>query len=143
MSMAQMKKMELIESLGGDQKNIKIIGRSLLLFGNKNCLRNICYHIVKHKYYDSVVLVLIGISTILLTLDNPNIDPMGNLADVLRIFDVSLTTLFTLECLINMILFGFLCNGQSSYAKDPWNVMDLFIVIFSILTLVLSGLGNG
>lgn len=69
-----MKKMELIEKLGSDAKKIKVIGRSLYCFSKGNCLRKICYHIVKHSWYDSAVLTLIGISTILLTLDNPNID---------------------------------------------------------------------
>ena len=53
-----------------------------------------------------------------------------------------MTTLFTLEALINIILFGFLCNGKSSYVRDPWNVMDLIIVFFSIFTLVLQGQGG-
>lgn len=58
---------------------------------------------------------------------------------MLGVFDYVLTTLFTFECMINIILFGLICNGKSSYAKDPWNVMDLLIVIFSILTIVLAG----
>ena len=142
MSMAQMKKMELIEKMGGDGKNIKMVGRSLFLLGKENCVRKVCYHIVKHKWYDTAVLLLIAISTVLLTLDNPNMDENGDLATVLGYFDYVLTTLFTLECLINVILFGFLCNGKTSYARDPWNVMDLLIVFFSIFTIILSGQGG-
>ena len=53
-----------------------------------------------------------------------------------------LTSLFTFECLINIVLLGLICNGQRSYARDLWNVMDLIIVIFSILTLIFQGLGG-
>ena len=65
------------------------------------------------------------------------------MAKVLGIFDIVLTVLFTFECLINIILFGFLCNGKSSYAKDPWNIMDMTIVLFSLVTLVLSSYDLG
>ena len=137
MTLAQLKKMELIEKFGGVNKKIKMVGRSCFLFSPKNWLRKICYRIVKLSFYDTIVLILIAISTILLTLDNPNIDANGGLANVLQICDYILTTLFTLECLINIILFGFVCNGKHSYARDPWNVMDLLIVFFSIFTLIL------
>ena len=80
---------------------------------------------------------MIAVSTVLLTIDNPNIDNEGELAGVLGIFDYVLTTLFTFECLVNIILYGFICNGKTSYAKDSWNVMDLLIVFFSIFTIVL------
>lgn len=139
MSMAEMKRMEIIAKQGSEKKNIKMIGRSLFLFTKENCLRKICYHIVSHSWYDSVVLFLIAVSTVLLTLDNPNMDDKGQLAHVLGIFDYVLTTLFTLECLLNIILLGLVCNGKSSYAKDSWNIMDLIIVIFSLLTIVLQG----
>ena len=119
-----------------------MVGRALFLFNSDNFIRKICYHIVKHSWYDSVVLILIAVSSILLTLDNPNIDPQGDLAYILHIFDYVLTSLFTIECLINVILFGLIFNGKSSYARDPWNVMDLLIVIFSILTIILSGQGG-
>ena len=56
---------------------------------------------------------------------------------MLSIFDLVLTILFTFECVINIILFGFLFNGKTSYARSSWNIMDLIIVFFSILTLAL------
>ena len=58
------------------------------------------------------MLILITISSILLTMDNPNMDTNGELAQTLNTFDVVLTTLFSIECMINIILFGFLCNGK-------------------------------
>ena len=66
--------MELIEKFGSLSKKINMIGKSLFLFSKDNCLRKICYAIVKHDFYDRGVLTLIGVSTILLTMDNPNMD---------------------------------------------------------------------
>ena len=66
--------MELIEKFGSLSKKINMIGKSLFLFSKDNWVRKVCYKIVKNSNYDTVVLMLIGISTILLTLDNPNMD---------------------------------------------------------------------
>lgn len=142
MSLAQLKKLELIEKFGADKKKIEMIGKSCGLFSPQNFLRRICFHIVKHGQYDNAVLLLIGVSTILLTMDNPNMDDKGSTAEVLTYFDYVLTVLFTFECLINIILFGFLMNGKTSYARDPWNIMDMVIVFFSIFTIVLAGQGG-
>lgn len=127
---------------GGAAKNIKMIGKSCMIFSSQNFIRKMCYNIVKWAYYDSIVLILIFISTVLLTLDNPNNDENGKLAEVLKIFDYVLTILFTLECTINIILFGFVFNGKTSYGRDPWNIMDMVIVFFSIFTLVLASQGG-
>ena len=75
-------------------------------------------------------------------MDNPNMDLNGDIAVFLTYCDYVLTTLFTLECTINIILLGFYCNGKTSYARDPWNIMDLIIVFFSLFTLVLASTGG-
>jgi len=142
MSLAMLKKLELIEKFGEEKKQIKIVGRSLFLFSKDNYLRQVCAKVVKHNYYDTGVLILITISTILLTLDSPNMDSKGKFAEVLGYLDYVLTMLFSLESLLNIILFGLLCNGRNSYARDPWNVMDLLIVFFSIFNIVLDLQGD-
>lgn len=143
MSLAELKRMELIEMYGVATKEIQVVGKSCFIFSPENWLRRICYHIVKWQYYDTGVLVLIAVSTVLLTIDNPNDDPDGVVVAILTVCDYVLTTLFTLECTINIILFGLIFNGKSSYARDPWNVMDIIIVLFSLLTLILALVGGG
>ena len=69
-------------------------------------------------------------------------DPNGTMATILQDFDYVLTTIFTLEAIINIILLGFFCNGKTSYARDPWNVMDLLIVFFSLLTVIIESTDN-
>lgn len=75
MSLAKLKRMELLEKFNIKNLDVKIIGRSLFCFSSDNWLRRGCESFVKYRHYDNMILVLIAISTILLTLDNPNIDP--------------------------------------------------------------------
>ena len=91
--------------------------------------------------YDNGVLLLIGISTILLTLDNPLQDKRSTFAITLKIIDYVMTVIFTLECLINIILFGLIMNGEASYLKSNWNKMDLLIVILAWVSVVMEGSG--
>lgn len=86
------------------------------------------------------MLALIGISTILLTLDNPLNDENGDLAQALSKIDYLMTALFTLECMINICVCGFLMNGPNSYLKDSWNVLDFLIVLFSLVSVATVGL---
>ena len=67
------------------------------------------------KFYDYVVMFLIGVSTILLILENPLDDKNGEKAQLLAKIDIIMTVLFTIECAINIIVLGFLFNGKSSY----------------------------
>ena len=52
--------------------------------------------------------------------------------------DMVVTYLFTLECLINIIVYGLICNGKHSYLRDNWNVMDFLIVTTAVTSLVLQ-----
>ena len=98
---------------------------------------------MEYKYYDSIVLTLIIVSTILLTLDNPLNDPESTLSKTLGIIDYFMTGAFTLECIINIILLGFLCNGKTSYLRDSWNVLDFLIVLFSLTNIALTSYNLG
>ena len=47
MTLAQLNKIELIQMMGLEKKEIKVIGRSCLIFSPSNCIRRFCYNIVK------------------------------------------------------------------------------------------------
>ena len=83
---------------------------------------------------------LIGISTILLTLDNPLNDEDGDFDKSLKRIDIVLSILFAIECAVNVIMRGFIANGPHSYLKDSWNILDFLIVIFSLVSIMATGL---
>ena len=138
---AELKKLELEGDAGKPAKKVIVVeGNSLGCFPPENKLRQICFKIVSYPHYDNIILGLIIVSTILLTFDNPLEHEQSRKKVVLRYADYVLTTLFTLECITNVILFGFLLNGKRSYLRDGWNVMDFLIVLFAIFTIAMDGL---
>ena len=116
----------------------RLSGTSLYLFSPKNWLRIFLHKIRYWPYFDNVILVLIIISSIMLALDNPLNDPDGQLSKTLRIFDIIMTALFTIECGIKIIVSGFIINGRRSYMRDGWNILDFFIVLVSLISLALG-----
>lgn len=139
--MAHLKKVELFEdqSTKRSMKN-RTYGRSCGLFGPHNKLRLCCKSIVELKYYDFAVMILIGISTVLLILENPLEDQKGEKAQTLAKIDIVMTVIFTIECTVNIIVLGFLFNGSTSYLKDSWNILDFIVVLFSLISIVTTSL---
>jgi len=47
------------------------------------------------------------------------------------ICDQVMTGLFLIECMMKIIVFGFVCNGPDSYIKSTWNKLDFAIALVS------------
>ena len=82
-------------------------------------------------------------STIVLAIDNPLYDQNSKVVKFLGIIDISMTVIFTIECMINIVLLGFLFNGRPSYLRDGWNQLDFIIVVFSIVSLAAKDSSSG
>ena len=76
------------------------------------------YNIIISKYKESIIMIFIFTSSILLILDNPLNDPSGDFTQIIAILDYLTTAIFTLESIVKIIVFGFGGNGDKSYIKD-------------------------
>lgn len=84
------------------------------------------------------ILILIGVSSVLLALDNPINDPNSTLVEFLRDADIILTIFFSIESISKIIAYGFLFNKESSYLRNGWNIIDFIVVIISIISLIIT-----
>ena len=73
-TLSKLKEFEIDEKVGETKVQIKVVGKSLGLFKPCNPIRNLCHKVVSNRYYNNAVLGLIGISTIVLAIDNPLYD---------------------------------------------------------------------
>ena len=80
--------------------------------------------------------IVITISLIVLALDSPTLNPDSKTKIALDIFDKVTMSVFTLEILGKIIAYGFIANGEHSFMKELWNIMDLIIIILSYICLV-------
>lgn len=88
--------------------------------------------------FDGVIMTLIGISTIMLALENPHDNPESRKILILGYIDLVMTGIFFLEMVIKIIALGFAMNGENSYLKNGWNRLDFLIVMASIFSIIFS-----
>merc|ERR1740117_1026389 len=108
--------------------------RALCLFAPANPARRLCHRIIESKHFDRFIIFLIVTSSICLALDSPRIDPASSLGVGLVLANKIFTLLFTCECILKVIALGFACH-KGAYIRDPWNVLDFFIVNVSLVCL--------
>ena len=59
---------------------------------------------------------------------------------ILNYFDIVFTIIFGVEMLMKILALGF-CLHKGAYLRDSWNCLDFVVVMSSIASLALSGLG--
>ena len=63
---------------------------------------------------------------------------------VLKYIDIVFTILFTIEAAIKIIALGFAFNRLGPivpYIRNPWNILDFFVVMASLIDLIIAALG--
>ena len=100
---------------------------SLLCFPPSSKFRQLCHRIAANKVWDGIIIVLIVVSSICLAIDSPRLDPDSDVAYWLNELNFYFTIVFTLELVFKVVAMG-LWFGKRAYLKDPWNVLDFFIV---------------
>jgi hypothetical protein len=60
---------------------------------------------------------------------------------LLRAF-ISLCAPNPFQATMKILVLGLLFNGKDSYLRNPWNILDMFVVIVNVLVLALDTLTN-
>lgn len=115
-------------------------GRSLCCLSKTNGFRSFCYRAMTNPWFDRFVMGMISISTLLLSVESPLMDPNGSYIKTLKIIDYVMTSVFTLEMLTKMISLGIFANGSKSYLRNSWNVLDFIIVLSALLSIAFADL---
>ena len=108
-------------------------GVSLFCLGANNPIRKAFHCIAVNSWFNNIILLLIGISTITLALETPLDDPDGEKIQLLAVIDFGMSMAFTFEAFVKIVAAGFLFAGKGSYIRDPWNILDFIIVVSALL----------
>ena len=95
---------------------------SFYVFSKANCFRILCYKAIKHSYWESIVIVLISLSSIKLFYDTFFItsEVIDTRYWVSRYLDDAFNYLFIIEMTTKLVALG-LCMDEGSYLRDTWN----------------------
>lgn len=87
---------------------------------------------LSHEYFERAMMIVIIISTIQLSIDNPLDNPNSQVQTILLRLDYFLTAFFTLEALLKIIACGFAFCGSTSYLRNYWNILDILVVTITV-----------
>ncbi|GMI01219.1 hypothetical protein TrST_g7004 [Triparma strigata] len=121
-----------------EKKIFPLEGKALYVLGPENALRIQAANIVAHPKFDSIVLVLIVVSSVMLAIDDPLGNPDSGFATALSGIDKLFTVLFIIEMVLKIVTMGFIFQ-PGSYLRDSWNILDFVVVCISILLLFSDG----
>jgi len=115
-------------------------GVSFFLFTQDNSLRVFCHWLQGHPIMGNFILVCIIISSALLACE----DPLQSKSDInitLSYFDYFFTTIFTIECTLKLISYGFLFH-PGAFCRSAFNCLDIVVVSVSLIS-IFGGSGIG
>merc|ERR1719431_2250494 len=115
-------------------------GASFFIFSQDNSLRIFCHWLQGHPIMGNFILVCILVSSALLACE----DPLRSQSDInitLQYFDYVFTTIFTIECALKLITYGFLFH-QGAFCRSPFNCLDIVVVSVSLIS-IFGGSGIG
>jgi len=108
--------------------------RSLYIFTKRNPIRAASLWIIRHRYFETLILIMIGVSSVKLALDTFIPTSATTLSDLSGYFDKVVNIFFLLEAVVKIISLGFFMD-EGSYTRDSWNNLDLVIVITSMIDM--------
>lgn len=91
-----------------DSGTLPLEEKSLYLFSKTNPFRIAIARLVSSKQYGYFILLIICFSCVMLTLDNPLLNPESTTRKVLNVTDWFFTVAFTVEMTLNVIARGLL-----------------------------------
>jgi len=92
-------------------------------------------NVVTHKIMNGIIFFFIFCSSVLLALESPNMS--AELSNVLEVCDFVFTTLFLIEMVLKMAIFG-IWGVPGTYLADPWNRLDGIIVLTSMMSILVQ-----
>lgn len=123
------------------RRNIEVVDhyydRCPLLDLRKGTLRVVyaiseaCLHIVKNRFFEGLVILVILMNTIVLALEDPSLMLSTGLNDIETFF----LYFYTAECCLKVLAKGFVLS-KGSYLRDKWNLLDFTVVLSAWVTKI-------
>ncbi|XP_055077476.1 voltage-dependent R-type calcium channel subunit alpha-1E isoform X1 [Periophthalmus magnuspinnatus] len=98
---------------------------------NRHTFQYRLWHFVVSPSFEYTVLAMIALNTIVLMMKYYSAPPAYEA--VLKHLNTAFTVLFSVECVLKILAFGFL-----NYFKDTWNIFDFITVLGSIAEIIID-----
>jgi hypothetical protein len=89
-------------------------------------------HIIKNPIFESATIMVILANSCTLAMEDPLAVSTTPVQDAVENIFLAL---YTIEMVLKILGMGLLFSGPNSYLRDPWNMLDFFIVMSAYLTI--------
>lgn len=124
----------------GKNTNIKekfiFTGKSLYMIPKDSKCRRWLADLISQPYFESFIYHLIGMNSILLMIDEPILENLYSKKTIATMQDV-ISLIFIIEACLKIFVMGFVV-GKHTYLRDSFNILDIIIVVFSIVSFFLD-----
>lgn len=115
-------------------------GKSFYILSKDSNFRRQLALFLDNSYFESIIYNLIALNAVILMIDDPIVkNEYTN--QTLKLIGNFISAIFIIEFLLKVITMGFFI-GKHTYVKDPFNVLDLLVVLISITTFWLELFNN-
>eukprot|EP00755_Sulcionema_specki_P010005 Sspe_Gene.45228::Locus_22352_Transcript_1_1_Confidence_1.000_Length_6852::g.45228::m.45228 len=131
LSLYELKRSMQYSYVGHCSRNFNILATSLFL-APRSPVRLLAMRLVDSAVYQGVVLLVILLNTLALAIQMADPDTTNTPAEHL---DTVCTIFFLVEMLVAVVAHGLVMH-RSAYMRDPWNIIDFFVVLTGVLELL-------
>ncbi|XP_014249118.1 voltage-dependent calcium channel type A subunit alpha-1-like isoform X2 [Cimex lectularius] len=111
---------------------------ALFLFKEDNPLRQKTKAIVTWPPFEYIILVVIVINCVILGF-GLYLPEDNKTAQTLEKTEIYFLLIFIFEMVLKCVAFGF-CLHPGSYIRNPWNIIDFFVIVVGILSFFPLGI---
>lgn len=111
---------------------------SLFIFTERNVFRQLCQTIAQSEWFERFMLLTIVFNCVLLLADTDGKQD-GNGFEMFSYYaDLVFVGIYTIEAIIKIIAMGFALNGEHSYIREGWNLLDFVVVVYALIQKALQ-----
>merc|ERR1719266_2755360 len=114
---------------------------ALFFLSSTNPVRVAVHKIVTYPLFDTVIMVIIALSSFALAAEDPA-EEKSERNQVLAYFDYIFTCIFAIEMFLKILDLGVILH-PGSYCRDFWNIMDAIVVCCALLAWMFAGSSTG
>lgn len=115
----------------------KLLKNALLIFPPSNKLRKFLDKLMNHWIYETFMLFVIFLSSLILVIWNPLEDPNSPSQVVLSSLDLAVTVIYGVDFVMNIIAYGFFWGPDTYLRRSRWNLLDFGVFIFSLVGVII------
>ncbi|OWA50438.1 Voltage-dependent calcium channel type A subunit alpha-1 [Hypsibius exemplaris] len=113
---------------------------SLFVMSPTNPIRRLCHNIVNMRYFDTVIMLVICLSSVSLAAEDP-VETNNLRNQILTYTDYVFTGVFTVEMILKVVDLGLLLH-PGAYGRDLWNILDSIVVVCALVAFAFSDQGS-